>query len=446
MSASRSCRSAGTGTGSRRTACPRRRTPRDASRMRSPWTPKEGFSNEPASLFAMAKTGPSSMPPELAIVELSHCVDPCVSSAGGFAGRSITRLQLGRVLPQRRVGGSLLGAPGGRLAGRLGIVVRSTTSDGDQRDHADRHQMAASDHAIALPPPPRRVLASLSDPNRTRDRLPGILGARCRKRMWRSCAVTSRPSKTAGWMAWRGTGTPTSSGQAVEGAADDVGVIRGESKLRRYYQDWIDTMDGLRADVEEVLFDDDERVAAVVRNSGRGRASGVPHEGALLRRLHGPGRSDCQWPRVRDARPGPRGRGVGVGDVAGERGDRAQRLRGLGSPRLRGGGEPFLPRRGDRRHRPRPESGHLPRPRRRDALPRRDRRDVGRISCRDRGRCLRRATRSSCWFARADWVEPSGAQVDSRAAWVAAVREQRITRLRLYRDRSRALAAVGLSE
>ena len=40
----------------------------------------------------------------------------------------------------------------------------------------------------------------------------------------------------------------------------------------------------------------------------------------------------------------------------------------------------------------------------------------------------------------------SGAQVDSRAAWVAAVREQRITRLRLYRDRSRALAAVGLSE
>ena len=40
----------------------------------------------------------------------------------------------------------------------------------------------------------------------------------------------------------------------------------------------------------------------------------------------------------------------------------------------------------------------------------------------------------------------SGAQVDSRAAWVAAVREQRITRLRLYRDRSRALAAVGLRE
>ena len=67
--------------------------------------------------------------------------------------------------------------------------------------------------------------------------------------------------------------------RAVEGAADDVGPIRGESRLRRYYQDWIDTMDALQAEVEEVLFDDDERVAAVIRNSGRGRASGVLTEG-----------------------------------------------------------------------------------------------------------------------------------------------------------------------
>jgi ketosteroid isomerase-like protein len=63
--------------------------------------------------------------------------------------------------------------------------------------------------------------------------------------------------------------------RAVEGAADDVGLIRGEPGLRRYYQDWIDAMDPLRAEVEEVLFDDGEQVAAVIRNSGRGRASGV---------------------------------------------------------------------------------------------------------------------------------------------------------------------------
>jgi ketosteroid isomerase-like protein len=67
--------------------------------------------------------------------------------------------------------------------------------------------------------------------------------------------------------------------RAVEGAADDVGLIRGEPGLRRYYQDWIDAMDPLRAEVEEVLFDDGEQVAAVIRNSGRGRASGVLTEG-----------------------------------------------------------------------------------------------------------------------------------------------------------------------
>ena len=67
--------------------------------------------------------------------------------------------------------------------------------------------------------------------------------------------------------------------RAVEGAADDVGIIRGEGPLRRYYQDWIDTMDEMEAHVEEVLFHGGERVAAVVRNSGRGRASGVLTEG-----------------------------------------------------------------------------------------------------------------------------------------------------------------------
>jgi ketosteroid isomerase-like protein len=40
----------------------------------------------------------------------------------------------------------------------------------------------------------------------------------------------------------------------------------------------------------------------------------------------------------------------------------------------------------------------------------------------------------------------SGAEVDSRAAWVVDVREGKITRLRLYRDRSQALEAAGLQE
>jgi ketosteroid isomerase-like protein len=67
--------------------------------------------------------------------------------------------------------------------------------------------------------------------------------------------------------------------RAIENAADDVGVIRGHDALRHYYEDWIDTLADLRAEVEEILFEADDRVAVVVRNSGRGRASGAAAEG-----------------------------------------------------------------------------------------------------------------------------------------------------------------------
>jgi ketosteroid isomerase-like protein len=67
--------------------------------------------------------------------------------------------------------------------------------------------------------------------------------------------------------------------RAIESAADDVGVIRGHDALRHYYEDWIDTLADLRAEIEEVLFEADDRVAVAVRNSGRGRASGAAAEG-----------------------------------------------------------------------------------------------------------------------------------------------------------------------
>jgi ketosteroid isomerase-like protein len=67
--------------------------------------------------------------------------------------------------------------------------------------------------------------------------------------------------------------------RAVEGAADDVGVMAGEEALRRYYADWSATLDDLRAEVDAVLFEDGERVAVAVRNAGRGRTSGVPVHG-----------------------------------------------------------------------------------------------------------------------------------------------------------------------
>jgi ketosteroid isomerase-like protein len=67
--------------------------------------------------------------------------------------------------------------------------------------------------------------------------------------------------------------------RALEGAADDVGVMRGHDALRRYYEDWIATLDDLRAEVVEILVEEDDRVAVVVNNSGRGRASGVATSG-----------------------------------------------------------------------------------------------------------------------------------------------------------------------
>ena len=67
--------------------------------------------------------------------------------------------------------------------------------------------------------------------------------------------------------------------RAVEGAADDVGVMRGREALRRYYEDWFETFEDLSASVGEVVHDEGDRVALSVHNSGRGRASGVLTEG-----------------------------------------------------------------------------------------------------------------------------------------------------------------------
>jgi ketosteroid isomerase-like protein len=66
--------------------------------------------------------------------------------------------------------------------------------------------------------------------------------------------------------------------RAIEGALDDVGVMRGEDAVRRYYQDWIDTVDHLQV-VVEVIAEAGEQVVVVARNSGRGRVSGAPSTG-----------------------------------------------------------------------------------------------------------------------------------------------------------------------
>jgi ketosteroid isomerase-like protein len=64
--------------------------------------------------------------------------------------------------------------------------------------------------------------------------------------------------------------------RAVEGAADDAGVLEGPHAMRGYYADWVDTFEGIRTEVEEVLGEAGEHLAVVLHVSGRGRESGVP--------------------------------------------------------------------------------------------------------------------------------------------------------------------------
>jgi ketosteroid isomerase-like protein len=67
--------------------------------------------------------------------------------------------------------------------------------------------------------------------------------------------------------------------RAAEGEVDDFGVFRGRDTMRRYYGDWLETFDEWHAEVEEIVFHDEERVVALIHSSARGRTSGVRTEG-----------------------------------------------------------------------------------------------------------------------------------------------------------------------
>jgi ketosteroid isomerase-like protein len=66
--------------------------------------------------------------------------------------------------------------------------------------------------------------------------------------------------------------------RAIEGAPDDVGVMRGRDAYIRYLGDWAETFEDFRAEAEEVDAIDDERVLVVGRIAGRARGSGVETE------------------------------------------------------------------------------------------------------------------------------------------------------------------------
>jgi ketosteroid isomerase-like protein len=56
----------------------------------------------------------------------------------------------------------------------------------------------------------------------------------------------------------------------------DAATHRGLPAYKRYLEQWLDSFDGLHADVEEYIDVGDDRVFTWVRWTGRGRESGVP--------------------------------------------------------------------------------------------------------------------------------------------------------------------------
>jgi ketosteroid isomerase-like protein len=61
----------------------------------------------------------------------------------------------------------------------------------------------------------------------------------------------------------------------VEGAIDDRGPMRGKEAVRAYIQDWLDTFDDFKTEAVELIAVGDDQVVAVVRLSGRAKASGI---------------------------------------------------------------------------------------------------------------------------------------------------------------------------
>lgn len=61
--------------------------------------------------------------------------------------------------------------------------------------------------------------------------------------------------------------------RAIEGAVDDRGPIHGRDEMRRYAEDWFETVDDFRLDPVEVIDAGDGVVVVSLRLSGRARGS-----------------------------------------------------------------------------------------------------------------------------------------------------------------------------
>lgn len=64
---------------------------------------------------------------------------------------------------------------------------------------------------------------------------------------------------------------------AEAGRSPEAGRYSGRDSFERFVRSWLDSFDDFRIEIEEIRQDGD-RVVVVARQSGRGRASGLPIE------------------------------------------------------------------------------------------------------------------------------------------------------------------------
>jgi uncharacterized protein len=80
----------------------------------------------------------------------------------------------------------------------------------------------------------------------------------------------------------------------------DAGSHRGRDSFEQFFRGWIESFDGFRVEPEEVVERGDQLIA-VVRQSGRGRASGVEVEARLAHVWTVEAGKAVRWEAVADA-------------------------------------------------------------------------------------------------------------------------------------------------
>lgn len=63
--------------------------------------------------------------------------------------------------------------------------------------------------------------------------------------------------------------------RAIEGAPDDVGLIQGTERLRRYYLEWFELFEDIQSEPSGFI-DIGDRVVVHIRVSARARSTGMP--------------------------------------------------------------------------------------------------------------------------------------------------------------------------